>query len=115
MDVLAVMRTALFEECGAEPDSVQPHVHLLDDLGIDSLDLLNASFRIETDCGVALPFREWLTLEYGDVAVSPSPFLVGEICRYVEAHMTSGAPRSNTAAPLTPVSPSAPSERAAEQ
>lgn len=80
---LILVRTALSEECGVEPDLVQMNTHLLNDLDIDSLDLLNASCRIETDCGVKLPFRDWLAVEYGDEPCETSPFLVSEVCRFL--------------------------------
>ncbi|MDP3745628.1 MAG: phosphopantetheine-binding protein [Phenylobacterium sp.] len=85
MDTMKLIALALFEECGIEAERLTPEVHLLSDLGIDSLDLLNASFRIEKDCGVKLPFRDWLALEYGDTAPDRSPFLIREICDFLEA------------------------------
>jgi acyl carrier protein len=84
VDTLDLIQKALFEECAVPAESLRPDTHLLKDLGIDSLDLLNASFRIEKDCGVKLPFRAWLELEYGDTPAEPSPFLVAEICRWLE-------------------------------
>ncbi|WP_421934769.1 phosphopantetheine-binding protein [Phenylobacterium sp.] len=83
MDALDVVRTALAEECGTDPGLILPQVHLLNDLDIDSLDLLNTAFRIEKDCGVKLPFRAWLTTEYGDEPAEVSPFLVAEICDFI--------------------------------
>jgi acyl carrier protein len=91
MDALEILRTALAEECGTDPALIHPQVHLLNDLEIDSLDLLNASFRIEKDCGVKLPFRDWLAAEYGDRPAAVSPFLVGEICGYLERSPGSSA------------------------
>lgn len=89
---LALIQTALSEECGVDVDLVRMQTHLLNDLDIDSLDLLNASCRIETDCGVKLPFRDWLTAEYGEEACQVSPFLVREVCRFLDGALTSAAP-----------------------
>jgi acyl carrier protein len=82
-EILEMVRAALVDECGVAAEAVTDQVHLLDDLDIDSLDLLNASHRIEKDCGLKLPFREWLTLEYGPDEVVRSPFIVSEICAYI--------------------------------
>lgn len=87
MDTLDLLRSALLEECGVEPNTVASSTHLLNDLDIDSLDLLRASYRIERTCGVKLPVQQWIALEYGDAAVEKSPFLVEEVCRYIEGAM----------------------------
>ena len=91
MDTLDLLRSALHEECGVEPQTVTGGTHLLNDIDIDSLDLLRASYRIERTCGVKLPVQQWIALEYGDTAVEKSPFLAQEVCRYIE-HAMSEAP-----------------------
>ncbi|MFN7265813.1 MAG: phosphopantetheine-binding protein [Phenylobacterium sp.] len=88
---LEVLRRALHEECHINPEDVTPQGHILNDLGIDSLDLLNAAFRLEKDTGVKVPFRDWLALEYGDQAPERSPFLVSEICGFLAAASGGGA------------------------
>ncbi len=87
MDTLELLRSALLEECGVEPGTVAGSTHLLNDLDIDSLDLLRASYRIERTCGVKLPVQQWIALEYGDTPAEKSPFLAEEVCRYIEGAM----------------------------
>ena len=50
--LLDVVRLALSEECQIDPARVELHNHILDDLDIDSLDLLNAAFRLEKETGI---------------------------------------------------------------
>lgn len=81
--MLDMLRRALEEECGVDPETVHENAHLLNDLDIDSLDLLNASFRLEKDCGVKLPVQRWLADEYGDQDSGESHFLVASLCRFL--------------------------------
>lgn len=86
LDAISMLKRALFEECSVDPERVTAEVDLLDDLDIDSLDLLNATFRLEKDCGIKLPVKLWLADKYGDAAGPESPFIVRRICAYLEGH-----------------------------
>ena len=86
MSVLQMLKEALETECGVAPSMVSESTDLLTDLGIDSIDLLNASFALESLSGVKLPVREWL--EKADFAGSPnSPFVVHRICDYISSQV----------------------------
>jgi acyl carrier protein len=84
MDVLAIIKDALAEECSVDPDRIVPEAHLLEDLEIDSLDLLNATFRIEQDCGIKVPVQAWIELEYGETRPERSPFLISSLLAFLE-------------------------------
>lgn len=84
MNALDLVKKALKAECGIDPGSITEETDLLKDLSVDSLDLLNASFRIEKTCGVALPVQQWLAEEYGEDATKTGRFIVREICAYIE-------------------------------
>lgn len=84
MTTLDTIRTILVAECGVDPQEVGPTTHLIDELGIDSLDLLNAAHRIERDLGITIPMEQWLREEYGEVAPVESPFVLSSICQYVD-------------------------------
>jgi len=64
--IMDIVRGVLLQECGIEGRMVRREAHLIDDLGADSLDLLNASFRLEKELGVKIPIQVWLAAEYGD-------------------------------------------------
>lgn len=83
MDTLTILKTALKEECGIDPSTVNETTNVLKDLGIDSLDLLNAAYWIEARFDVKLPILVWIGQEYGDVTPSKSPFVVQELCDFL--------------------------------
>lgn len=84
MTTLDLIREALHAECGVDPSRVHETSHLLNDLELDSLDLLNASFRIEKATGAKLPVDVWITEEYGDHPPAVSYFTVSSLCSYIE-------------------------------
>lgn len=40
-------------------DEIEPDSHLVDDLGLDSLELAELAFAIDTEFSVALPIERW--------------------------------------------------------
>ena len=84
MDALDVIRNALHSECGLDPATISQDSDLLKDLGVDSLDLLNASYRIEKECGITLPVETWLQEEYGEAGAATRRFRVAEICAFID-------------------------------
>lgn len=84
MTLLDDIRSVLAAECGIDPQHVGPTTHLISDLSIDSLDLLNAAHRMERYFGVTIPMEEWLREEYDEDTPLESPFLVSRICLYIE-------------------------------
>jgi acyl carrier protein len=89
LSMLDLIKNALYEECGVDPEDVLPTVDLLKDLDIDSLDMLNAAFRIEKDCGVKLPLQAWLSTAEMN-ASETGPFVVTELISYLEMHLAIG-------------------------
>jgi acyl carrier protein len=57
-DYLAIVRSAIAEAVGVEEDEVQPEASILGDLGAESIDLLDALFRIEQVAGVKIQASE---------------------------------------------------------
>lgn len=90
MDTLERIRAVLSAECGVDAARVTASSNLLEDLGIDSLDLLNAAHRLEREMGVPIPVEAWLRAEYAEIAPARSHFVVATICEYVEAQRAAG-------------------------
>jgi len=84
--MLDLIKLALKDECGIDPDLVHEDINLLDDLKIDSLDLLNATFRLEKETGVTLPLQAWLAEEYGEQLPEKRRFVVRELRLYLFEH-----------------------------
>ena len=57
-DYLAIVRSAIAGAVGVEEDEVQPEASILGDLGAESIDLLDALFRIEQVAGVKIQASE---------------------------------------------------------
>lgn len=53
-ELLTEFRSMLQEEFSIDPEKVQPDSRLVDDLGLDSLDLVSASLAIEDRWGVRI-------------------------------------------------------------
>lgn len=49
------VKDAIVEALGVEPDEVEPGSALFDDLGAESLDLLDIVFRLEKTFGIKIP------------------------------------------------------------
>jgi acyl carrier protein len=84
MSTIEQLRQILNQECGVPEHEVMEDTDLLEGLRVDSLDLLNASFRIEKDFSVKLPIQAWLSEHYGEQAPAENRFLIGYICRYID-------------------------------
>lgn len=54
-EIFEKVQEAVIEALGVEPDEVQPDSVLFDDLGAESLDLLDIVFRIEKTFGIKVP------------------------------------------------------------
>ncbi len=85
MTTLNLIREALQAECGVDPSQVHETTNLLHDLELDSLDMLNAAFRIEKITGTRLPVDTWIRQEYGDGPPTVSFFAVSSLCSFIDS------------------------------
>jgi acyl carrier protein len=54
-EIFEKVQDAIVEALGVEPDEVEPSSMLFDDLGAESLDLLDIVFRLEKTFGIKIP------------------------------------------------------------
>ena len=47
------------ETCDIPREEITPESHVIDDLGIDSLDFLDVAFAIDKAFGIKMPFEQW--------------------------------------------------------
>ena len=52
--MLAVLRTTMQEEFGIDPGTIELTAHLIDDLDLDSIDLVDLAVSLEQDRGIKL-------------------------------------------------------------
>lgn len=61
-EVFETLKEILVDALGVDEDEVHPHSQLHADLGAESIDILDISFRIEEEWDVSLPTKEWTDL-----------------------------------------------------
>ena len=53
-EVLALLREAMHAEFGLDPATIEPASHLIDDLDLDSIDLVDLAVSLEEETGLKL-------------------------------------------------------------
>ena len=53
-DILTLLRAAMSAEFGLEPDRIELSAHLIDDLDLDSIDLVDIAVSLEEERGIKL-------------------------------------------------------------
>jgi acyl carrier protein len=57
-DVLSQLRAVMQSEFGVPPELIQPTAHLVDDLDLDSIDLVDLAVSLEESIGITLAEEE---------------------------------------------------------
>ena len=70
------IKEIIAKQLGADADAITPETNIMEDLGADSLDVVEMLMAIEETCGVAVPDEE-----------IPNLKTVSDIVAYVEANM----------------------------
>ena len=63
------------EECNITPDKVRPETNIVQDLGLDSLTLLDVVYRLDKELGIEIPVQDWLN-EIGQHGADPKGYFV---------------------------------------
>ena len=71
--------------CGVPRERITPDSDLVNDLGIDSLDLLDISFAIDDAFGIAMPIGQWLRAVHIGQISSDQYFVMKEFCANIDA------------------------------
>ena len=65
-------------------DSITPGAHVINDLGIDSLDFLDIVFAVDKEFGIKIPLEQW-TQEVNDGKASTEEyFVLGNLCAKID-------------------------------
>jgi len=94
VSTLDFVKRILVEECYVELADILPETDILEDLMIDSLDVLNAVFRVQKETGVNIPIDAWIEEKYGDEAPDQNRFLVSHICEFIDCERETKEPLS---------------------
>ena len=70
----------LSEICDIPRENIAPESHVIDDLGIDSLDFLDVAFTIDQAFGIKMPLEKWVQ-EINDGKATTEQYFVLEKLR----------------------------------
>jgi acyl carrier protein len=73
------------ETCDIPREKITPESHVINDLGIDSLDFLDVAFAIDKAFGIKMPLEQW-TAEVNEGRVSSDRyFVLQDLCSNIDA------------------------------
>ncbi len=73
------------ETCDIPREKITPESHVINDLGIDSLDFLDVAFAIDKAFAIKMPLEQW-TQEVNEGKVSSDRyFILGHLCENIDA------------------------------
>ena len=71
------------ESCDIPQDKITPGSHMINDLGMDSLDFATLAFAIDEAFGVRLPFQEW-SQQVDEGTISEVVFVLKTLCGEID-------------------------------
>jgi acyl carrier protein len=86
--VLAQLQPLIAEALGLEPDACPPQARLTSDLGAESIDLVDLTFRIEKTFGIQIPEGEL----FEDTARRGHDLTVEQVAAYIAARLEQSPP-----------------------
>ena len=72
------------ETCDIPRDTIKPDSHAIDDLGIDSLDMLDIGFAIDKAFGIKLPLEQWTQDVNDGKASTEQYFVLKNLCSRID-------------------------------
>jgi acyl carrier protein len=79
------------EICGIAPERITPDSNVFRDLGIDSLDFLDAIFAVDKKFGIKLPIQEWSQDVTDGKATGDRYFMLKNLCASIDARIATKA------------------------
>ena len=72
------------EICDIPRENISPESHVIDDLGIDSLDFLDVAFAIDQAFGIKMPLERWVQEINDGKATTEQYFVLGKLCARID-------------------------------
>ena len=72
------------DTCDIDRDTITPESHVIDDLGIDSLDFLDVVFAVDKDFGIKIPHEKWTEEINEGRATAEDYFILKNLCARVD-------------------------------
>lgn len=70
--------------CGVPAKDIAPETHLVDDLGLDSLDLADLAFELDRAFGINVPIERWTEEIDKGGASSDAYLVVSSLCAHID-------------------------------
>jgi acyl carrier protein len=84
MSTFDAIAEIIAETCNLERDAIKPESNAIDDLGIDSLDFLDATFAIDKKFGINLPVERWTQEISEGKAKTEDYFVLGNLAHAID-------------------------------
>ena len=72
------------EICDIPRENIAPESHVIDDLGIDSLDFLDVAFAIDQAFGIKMPLEKWVQEINDGKATTEQYFVLEKLCARID-------------------------------
>ena len=72
------------EICDIPRENIAPGSHVIDDLGIDSLDFLDVAFTIDQAFGIKMPLEKWVQEINDGKATTEQYFVLEKLCTRID-------------------------------
>jgi len=72
------------EICDIPRENIAPESHVIDDLGIDSLDFLDVAFAIDQAFGIKMPLEKWVQEINDGKATTEQYFVLEKLCTRID-------------------------------
>jgi acyl carrier protein len=72
------------ETCDIPRDTIRPESHVINDLGVDSLDFLDIAFAIDKAFGVKMPLEQWTQEVNEGKATTEQYFQLNNLCARID-------------------------------
>jgi len=72
------------EICDIPRENISPESHVIDDLGIDSLDFLDVAFAIDQAFGIKMPLEKWVQEINDGKATTDQYFVLEKLCARID-------------------------------
>jgi len=72
------------EICDIPRENTAPGSHVIDDLGIDSLDFLDVAFAIDQAFGIKMPLEKWVQEINDGKATTEQYFVLEKLCTRID-------------------------------
>jgi acyl carrier protein len=80
-----IVADIIVASCHIPRETITEDVHLLTDLGIDSLDFLDVVSAVDDAFGIRVPVEQWLHAMHLDAAHAGQQFVMRELCASIDA------------------------------